>query len=203
MIRVVGETWGTLSKGGASLVAVIAVFLLPPPKNLAASGSGGVQPAPYAAFLVAVLLGFLMLLMNRWKLPTHAIRWACVSAGLLVLSVAIVFAYSGALVSVATTYDGEQVIVGSVYTTNGLNYMRKHPSASREQVVEDADGGVEDVWTSESIAANSRLVLALYLGVFLSAATAVVSLLQAIHCEFGAQGSEGRDVAVRRQRQTE
>jgi len=179
-IEGLGQGWAMLSKGAAVFVAIVTTFLLPPPKNLAASGAGGVQPRPFAVFLVAVALGFLLLLMNRWKAAKNAVRWVTLSGCLLILTVALTFVYSDALTSATTMYDGERVIVGSVYTPAATGYLRTHPSVSREQLLMDSAGSVEDVWTADSIAANARLILALYLSVFLGAATAVMTLVHAI-----------------------
>lgn len=57
-------------------------------------------------------------------------------------------------------YNEKRVVCGTVYTTKGMQQTSAFPEKTREELIKDFAGQIEEIWTKESIN-HSRLVLGL------------------------------------------
>ncbi len=172
------EYWGTISKTGVFLAAIVGTFALPPPADL--SHAGGIRPDAMAKYAMFLVLAFCWLGMLRWNRKAHAARWAWLGLGCFAVALGVSFAYMEGLRSKTTLYDGRRVVVGSEYRSGAAAYVRLHPNHSAEELVFDSGGNVGDVWTSDSIAGNVRWILGLYMLLFVSASVSILAVLHSI-----------------------
>ena len=170
--------WGTVSKAGVFLAAIVGSFALPPPADL--SHAGGIKPEAMAKYAMFLVLAFCWLGMLHWNRKSHSPRWGWIAVACFVVSLAASFAYLDGLRSRTTLYDGQRVVIGSQYRGEAVVYLKLHPSHSPEDLVFDAGGRVGDIWTSDSIAANVRWILGVYMLLFVSASVAILAVLHSI-----------------------
>lgn len=170
--------WGAVSKTGVFLAAIIGSFVLPPPADL--SHAGGIKPEAMAKYSMFLVLAFCWLGMLRWNRKSHSTRWGWIALACFAVSLLSSFAYLDGLGSSTTIYDGQRVVIGSQYRSEAAAYVRLHPNHSAEEMVFDAGGKVGAVWTSDSIAANVRWILGIYMLLFVSASSAILAVLHSI-----------------------
>ena len=170
--------WGVISKTGVFLAAIVGSFALPPPADL--SHAGGIKPEAMAKYAMFLVLAFCWLWMLRWNRKSHAPGWAWIAVSCFIVSLVASFAYLDGLRSRTTVYDGQRVVIGSQLRSEAASYVRLHPNHSAEELVFDAAGKVGDVWTSESIAANVRWILGVYMLLFVSAGVSILAVLHSI-----------------------
>ena len=134
------------------------------------------------ANFVAVLVGLIFLVVQRWKTKRHVSRWAIFAAMFLVLSVLSFFAYQHLLDTRTCRYARTSVVIGTRYTIRAETYIGENPTSTCASLLEDFAGQVEDIWTKDSIN-NSRYILAgvyiLNLPLF---TVCIISLVQALYC---------------------
>jgi len=170
--------WGAISKLGVFLAAIVGAFALPPPADL--SHAGGIRPEALAKYAMFLVLAFCWLWMLRWNRKSHASRWGWIGVSCFAVTLGASFAYLDAVQSRTTAYDGRRLVIGSQYRSTAAAYLRAHPNHSAEELVFDAGGKVGDVWTSESIAANARWILAIYMLLFVGASVSIMAVLHSI-----------------------
>ena len=146
-------------KGLVAVVAIVAaglgVAMLPLPAGLDEAASPRVFAALAAAAVVAVGLLPGIARQSIWSRR--------LSIGIAVASLltgALLFVVSGAVQRACTAhYNGRTVIVGTEPTSLGAAYGRANPELSNDDLLFDAAGVPERVWTESSIA-RCRLVIA-------------------------------------------
>lgn len=167
--------WAVWAKGGAWLSTLLMSFAIPPPADI--SSTQAVSATMYARFLLAILTGLFAVLTENWKRPKHARLWFFASLACAALSVLSVFVYQDVVERRTASYDGKQIVIGSVLTPVGERGLR--PGILPEDQVMDAAGRVAMVWTADSIRRNAVVVFGAYLLVMISGALCVLLLLEA------------------------
>lgn len=175
-------SWNTLAKVGMIFATLAATFISPPPENLLTATKGGVDPLRFAGFLLVVVLGFIVLLMAGWNKKRHYRRWGMLAGATFLMTIVAAFLYMYTLHVKTTMYDGRRVIIGTAHTPAAVAHIKNNPSLGNAQLVMDAAGQIEDVWTIDSIATNVGVVLAIYLMLFVSAGATALCISQAIYC---------------------
>jgi TIR domain len=146
-------------KGLVAAVAIVAaglgVAILPMPAGLEVTASPRVFAALTAAALVAVGLLPGLARQSHWsRRLSIGIALGSLAAG------AALFVSSGALQRACTAhYNGRTVIVGTERTSLGATYATANPELSNDDLLFDAAGVPERVWTESSIG-RCRLVIA-------------------------------------------
>lgn len=73
-----------------------------------------------------------------------------------------------------------EIVTGTVFTEAALRYFAVDPKMSKEDLIVDFAGSVEDIWTSESIASIKMILLILYSASAILGSVLIVSLLHLI-----------------------
>jgi hypothetical protein len=158
---------------GAVLLAGSAAALAPPPDVI---GAGPGESRSFAAFASAAIVALAILPYLLWRgavRPTTSIVLAGVALTLGVGS----FGVNGYADRVCTArYADTGVVIGTDLTSLGEAYRRENPDLSNDDLLFDAAGVPERIWTARSIGRCKALVSGTY---FLWIPFLVVCLLAA------------------------
>lgn len=76
------------------------------------------------------------------------------AAGLLLAAGALVFVQHASVASACVAaYDGRPIVIGREFTAAGAEYVRAHPGLGASDLLLDAGGSADRIWTPASIAA--------------------------------------------------
>jgi len=139
----------------AIVAAGLGVAMLPVPAGLEVTATPRVFAALTAAAVVAVGLLPGVARQSHWsRRLSLGIAFGSLAAG------AALFVSSGALQRACSAhYNGRTVIVGTERTSLGATYATANPELSNDDLLFDAAGVAERVWTESSIG-RCRLVIA-------------------------------------------
>ena len=167
-------------RAAVTIAAIAAAFttgwLLPVPAALAADEHGAA-----ALFSALAAAGIVALMMA----PLHAVRGgrtrgvaiAITATGLLAGLAA--FTVGGYARRTCTANYGERpVIIGTELTATGLAYRQANPELSNDELLFDAAGNVDRVWSARSVGRCRTLVASTY---FLWMPLLVAGLAAAVH----------------------
>ncbi len=144
---------------GAVLVAAAAAASVPPPDALGDFDEAG---RSFAALASAAAVGLSILPFVLWRGQTRPLIWLTAAAAALALGVGA-FALSGSTQRACTArYAGKPIIVGTELTVLGATYRKENPELSRDDLLFDAAGAPERLWTRESIGRCRTLVAGTY-----------------------------------------
>lgn len=133
---------------GAAVVAAVGVFALSPAASLAEGGAGA---ALFPALAAAALVGLGAAPVTRrspTRLPRH---WRVLAAAALVLALAAFVAEGYVQRRCTAAYDGRPRIVGTELTPTAAAYARDNPDLTTSDLLFDAAGAADRVWTPASI----------------------------------------------------
>jgi hypothetical protein len=145
--------WNALFQAGGWIMTTVGGFAVAPPASIQDNGKTWYAFGQFAAaVLIGLAVGFREMLPRR--------RWlVLIVALLLLLALALVVTYQYQFNSRTCTYEGQTVVMGSVYTEAGKPYEKS--VLTPELILPKFGGKAELVWTRESINEN-RTILALY-----------------------------------------
>jgi hypothetical protein len=173
------KTWGFVAQFVVFIFGILGSFLLPPPGW---ATSGDQRVVRLGQFIVAVLVGLIFLLVQRWNRKQHVSRWVLLTITFLALSVVAFFGYQHLLDTRTCRYADDTVVIGTRYTEHVQSYLSENPNSTCASLLEDFAGKSEDIWTRESID-NSRYILAGTYIINLPLFTiCVIAVVQAIYC---------------------
>lgn len=133
---------------GAAVVAAVGVFALSPAPSLAESGAAA---ALFPALAAAALVGLGAAPLAR-RTPTRAHPgWRILAAAALVLAVGAFVAEGYAQRRCTAAYDGRPRIIGTELTPTAATYTRDNPDLTSADLLFDAAGTADRVWTPASI----------------------------------------------------
>jgi TIR domain len=128
------------------LLAGIAAALMPPPAAVADATSRSIVALVSAAI---VALGILPSLV--WRGAARPGAWTALAIAALTLGITS-FVASGYIGRTCTAnYAGTPVVIGTEMNPLGANYKRANPELSNEDLIFDAAGVPERIWTPSSI----------------------------------------------------
>lgn len=174
------KSWLALAQGAVWLGGILGGFLLPPPVGVSASDEK--IWLRLGQFILAVVLGLVFFAARRWRLPRHALRWCAAALLFLVLAVAAFFRYQQLTLAWTGNYEGQKVVIGSAYTAQGASYTKNNPKISCDELISDAAGKTEDVWTLDSINRRRLLLAATYVSCLPLFTISLLAVVQAIQC---------------------
>jgi hypothetical protein len=126
---------------GAALAAVLPVSAaIDPGEVLRARVLGGVLTA-------AVAVGLGLVRGGRTAL------WSAIAAGLGIAGVVMIVGHVGAASQCVASYDGRPILIGREYTDITAKYVRENPGLAPRDLLLDAGGVPDRLWTASSIAA--------------------------------------------------
>ena len=145
--RLLGRHRRTLLAAAGVIFAGIAAALMPPPAALAEPGTrAGIAALVSAAIVASATLPFLI-----WRSVARPVLWIALAVSALVAGVAS-FAVSGYAERTCTaTYAGKPVVIGTEMTPLGAAYKRANPELANDDLLFDAAGVAERIWTPSSI----------------------------------------------------
>ena len=188
-LRETRAVWAVLAQGAVWVGGLVGGFLLPPPVGI----SGGQDKIwlRFGQFFVAVLLGLVLFAALKWKQRKHAGRWWVVAAVSLLLAVVAFFQYQRLLYVWTGEYDGQQLVVGSEYTSQGRAYVEKNPNLPLTTLLEDFLGRPEDIWTRRSINYRRLMLAGVYVSCLPLFTLSVIAIVQALRT-LGVVGTKSR-----------
>jgi hypothetical protein len=178
------ELWAIL-KGGTALLQVaawilgtMAGFLLLPTEISREDEKAWLKLAP---FVIAVVLGLMVIAARRWSPEKHLGRWWFVAIALFIFSISGFIGYGYLSYSWTCKYNNQTLIIGTSLTDQGRYYVRQNPGISCEDLLMDFAGKVEDIWTKESINRCRILLAGIYINLIPIFAMSMISVIQVIH----------------------
>jgi hypothetical protein len=144
----------------AVLVAAAAAALSPVP--YAAVGSEAAARPTFAALASGAIVAVAILPFMLWRgSATHRI-WIAVATGALVFGVAAFYGAAYAQRACTTRYSDKAIVIGTELTTLGATYKQANPELTTDDLLFDAAGVPERIWTPSSIARCRGLVGSTY-----------------------------------------
>ena len=144
----------------AVLLAAGAAVLTPvPPAIEAGNGTGRLA---FAALASAAIVTFAVLPFFLWPSMAHPKIWAGVAVAALAAGAGSFVGSEYAQRACTARYANRTLIIGTVLTPLGENYKRANPDLSSEDLLFDAAGVPQRVWTEPSIGRCGVLVSSAY-----------------------------------------
>lgn len=179
-LRQARKSWLTMSQGALWLGGVLGSFLLPPPVGTQASEEK--VWLRLGQFIVAVVLGLVFFVAQRWRASRYALAWWGTSLLFLGIAVGVFFRYQQLTIEWTANYQGEKVVIGSVYTPEGSSYAAEHPGISADKLVEDFTGKTEDIWQRATMDRRRLPLAAAYVSCLPAFTICLIAVVQAIQC---------------------
>jgi hypothetical protein len=174
------KTWGLVTQFAVFIFGVVGSFLLPPPGW--ASSGGNKTVVRLAQFIVAVLVGLIFLLVQRWNKRKHVSRWAIFAILFLALSVSAFFVYQHLLDTRTCQYVNDAVVIGTRYTEHAQSYLRENPNSTCSSLLDDFAGKAEDIWTKDSINQSRYILASTYILNLPLFTICIIAVVQALYC---------------------
>jgi len=142
----------------AALVAGLSAAAAAPP--LAVGGAGG--RSAFAGLASSAIVAFAILPFMLWRRAAQPMFW--VAAALVALALGIGSFFAGGYVERTCTarYADRSVIIGGELTPLGAAYQQENPELSNDDLLFDAAGVPERIWTSPSIGRCRALLSGTY-----------------------------------------
>ena len=172
--------WGLITQLAVFVCGVISGFLIPPPGWISARGHQTV--VRLAQFIVAVLVGLIFLLIQKWNHRKDVERWTIFAVVSLAASLLTFSAYQHLLDTRTCQYASQPVVIGKQYTEAGLTYLNRNPTSTCTSLLEDFAGKEEEVWTRESIDKSRYLLAAVYILNMPLFTMCIIAVVQALSC---------------------
>ena len=145
--RLPGRHRRTLVAVAGVLFAGIAAAVMPPPAALAEAGTRwGVAALVSAAIVAAGTLPFLV-----WRSAARPALWIALSAAALAAGVASIAVAGYAERTCTARYAGKSIVIGTELTPLGATYRQANPDLASDDLLFDAAGVPERIWTRSSI----------------------------------------------------
>jgi len=141
------QNWTVLTQIAAGVMTVVATIVAPPPTP---TGTLGIRP--FASFVVAILAGIFLLVLRRFRKQAHALWWAALTAILLVVTVVDYFWYFNLIDTRTEIWHERTIVCGTELRPEIQNKYGSTIRKSRvRQLLDDATGNPQLIWTDQSI----------------------------------------------------
>jgi hypothetical protein len=144
----------------AVLLAAVAAALTPPPAVIAEADPGGRWA--FAALASAAIVTLAILPFLVWRSAARPTIWVAAAVAALVLGVGSFSAGGYAQRACTARYGGKPVTIGTELTPVGEGYRRANPDLSTDDLLFDAAGVPETIWTRASIGRCSAFISGTY-----------------------------------------
>jgi TIR domain len=170
-----GRRWPTLlAAAGIGGAAIAAAFLTQP---AALAGSESRTRAVFASLASAAIAAAIIIPLTARR--RHSSRGIAVAGATIALVLGLAAFIAGAAIQRRCTlqYDGRAVLIGTELTDLGQTYRRVNPQLPMDDLLRDAGGQTETVWTRQSI---SRCRVTMSWTYFLWLPLLIVSVVSAV-----------------------
>lgn len=133
---------------GFAVAAGVATWLLPVPDALATARGTTAAFAAVTAVAVVLLVGAGA---RSWATRSRRQRWLVVAAAGVALGALAFLAAGRSQQACTAVHDGRAVLIGTELTPLGQSYRKANPDLSVNDLLFDAAGDTEQVWTRASI----------------------------------------------------
>ena len=142
----------------AAFLAGIAAAVVPPPSAV----GGDSARSAFAALASAAIVVFAILPFMLWRRAAQPMFW--VAAALVALALGISSFFTGGYVERTCTarYGDRPVVIGGDFTPLGATYRQANPELSNDDLLFDAAGVPERIWTPSSIGRCRALLAGTY-----------------------------------------
>jgi hypothetical protein len=151
--RLLGRHKRTWLAAAAVLLAATAAALIPPPAAGAEEGRRVFAALASAAIVTLAILPFLL-----WRGSARPTAWAAAAVIALALGVASFSAGGYAQRTCTARYGSTAMIIGTDLTPVGASYREANPQLSSDDLLFDAAGQPERIWTRPSISRCAAFV---------------------------------------------
>ena len=134
---------------GAVLLAGIAAALVPQPLAIAGAAAG--TPRAFAALASAAIVTLAILPFLVWRSAARPRVWVAMAVLSLALGLASFVAGGYAQRGCTARYGDRPVVIGTDFTPLGAAYRQENPELSSDELLFDAAGVPERIWTRSSI----------------------------------------------------
>ena len=148
--------WVAIAAAG---VAATAAALAPPPAVIADSRGG---LSAFAALASAAIVGLAILPFVAWRRARRPSVCLAVSAVALGLGVGSFYAAQETQRTCTARYRDRRVVIGTEFTPLGSAYRQANPQLSSDDLLFDAAGVPETIWTAASIGRCRALISGAY-----------------------------------------
>lgn len=174
------KTWGVVAEFAVFVFGVVGSFLLPPPGW--ASSGGDTTIVRLTQFVVAVLVGLVFLLVQKWRKKGHVTRWATLTIIFLFLSVSAFFGYQHLLDTRTCAYAKRTIVIGTRYTDRGQSYVSENPNLTCSTLLSDFAGKADYIWTKDSINGSRYILAGSYILTLPLFTICIIAVVQALYC---------------------
>ena len=144
----------------AIVVSAVVAMVLTPPAALASGAD--ISQRLFAAVLSAAIIGLAAVPALLGRTLVQRSRWFAIAAVALAAGVSVFLAARSTQRTCTAQYDGRAVLIGSELTPLGAAYTRDNQSLSTDELLFDAAGVPERLWTPASIGRCRLLVSSTY-----------------------------------------
>jgi hypothetical protein len=144
---------------GAVVLAGVAAAVVPQPPALAGATTA---PWAFAALASAALVTLAILPFLLWRVAARPRAWVAMAVLSLALGLGSFTAGSYAQRACTARYGGRPVVIGTVFTPLGAAYRQENPELSSDDLLFDAAGVTERVWTPASISRCTIFISSTY-----------------------------------------
>jgi TIR domain len=174
------ENWNRWIYRAVLWIVAAGAFLLPAPVGMAEPHQRPILIVERLA--IAALVGLMLLPLKLWSQRRHLRIWGTVAVLFSLFSIVSLVSYAELKQSWTVSYAGRQIVVGSTLTPNAARYHQTHPQYTAAELLEDAAGDPQKVWTRESMETRRLRLNALYFSCIPTFAIAVLALVQSLYC---------------------
>ena len=167
-----------LARIGLSLAAVGAVCLVPLP-GIPKSDAGTARL--FSAVAITFIVALAAVLGKAWS-RTRSTKWLSAAAVAFLLGVFAYASHQRTLKVCTAPYAGNTVLIGRHFTPVGEGNARSNPTATPQDMLFDAAGRADLVWTADSIATCRSQLLSAGASWLPLLAASLAALLQAGLC---------------------
>jgi len=184
-LRDITKQWRLLATAASVGTSTAAAAIYPPPvgdaKGFIALG----------AFFATAVCGLVYVVMTRYSARRHTSIWTVVATVVILLSFGAIQLFASLSARYVGTYQGEKMMVGDEFTGNGAAWSEQSKHTSPDDLLFDAAGHAERIWTTASIQRAGLRIRELYFVCVSLLAVCVLTTVQAVFC--GTRGSGRRD----------
>ena len=174
------ENWNRRIYQAVLWIVAAGAFLLPAPVGMAEPHQRPILIVVRLA--IAALVGLMLLPLKLWSQRRHLRIWGTVAVLFSLFTIVSLVSYAELKQSWTVSYAGRQIVIGSTLTPNAASYHQTYPHYTAAELLEDAAGDPQKVWTRESMETRRLRLNALYFSCIPTFAIAVLALVQSLYC---------------------